>query len=81
MLEDMFDDSSTGSRPIDLDQEKIEKAWTGDRNFSISCELGVHSPTLKAMMNREDLHLCAAVSICHVLVVFLSYSVHIPVIY
>ena len=77
----MIDDSSTGSRPIDMDQEKIEKALTGDRNFSISCELAVRYPTLKAMLNREDLHLCMAVSICHILVVFLSYSVHIPVIY
>ena len=77
----MIDDSSTGSRPIDMDQEKIEKALTGDRNFSISCELAVRYPTLKAMLNSEDLHLRAAVSICHILVVFLSYSVHIPVIY
>ncbi len=50
-------------------------------NFSISCELGVRYQTLKAMLNREDLHLRMAVSICHILVVFLSYSVHIPVIY
>ena len=70
MLEDMIDDSRAGSRPIDMDQEKIEKALTGDRNFSISCELGVRYPTLKAMLNREDLHLRKAVSICHILVIF-----------
>jgi hypothetical protein len=29
---------------------------TGDRNFSISIELGVHYPSLLAMINREDLH-------------------------
>ena len=70
MLEDMIDDSRAGSRPIDMDQEKIEKALTGDRNFSISCELGVRYPTLKAMLNREDLHLRKAVSICHIPVIF-----------
>jgi hypothetical protein len=37
---------------------------TGDRNFSISCELGVRYPTLRAMMNREDLHLSKTVR-CH----------------
>ncbi len=37
------------------------KALTGDRNFSISCELGVRYPTLLAMINREDLHLQKAV--------------------
>ena len=35
----------------------MAKALTGDRNFSISCELGVRYPTLLAMINREDLHL------------------------
>ena len=70
MLEDMIDDSRAGSRPIEMNQEKIEKALNGDRNFSIFCELGVRYPTLKAMLNREDLHLCIAVSISHILVIF-----------
>ena len=37
--------------------DQIGKALTGDRDFSNSCEFGVRYPTLKAMMNREDLHL------------------------
>jgi hypothetical protein len=32
----------------------IQQALTGDRNFSISCQLGVQYPTLKAMLSRED---------------------------
>ncbi len=79
MLEDMIDDTTSGSRPIDMDQAKIEQALSGDRNLSISCELGVRFPTLKAMLNREDLHLRIVVSICHILVLFLSYFCHIPV--
>ena len=63
MLEDMIDDSSAGSRPMEMDQEKMEKALTSDRNFSISCELGVRYPNLRAMLNREDLHLRTTVSI------------------
>ena len=63
MLEDMIDDSSAGSRPMEMDQEKMEKALTSDRNFSISCELGVCYPTLGAMLNREDLHLRSIVSV------------------
>ncbi len=39
----------------------MTKALTGDRNFSISCEVGVRYPTLLAMINREDLHLLKAV--------------------
>jgi hypothetical protein len=35
----------------------MAKSLTGDRNFSISCELGVRYPTLLAIMNREYLHL------------------------
>ena len=66
MLEDMIDDSSAGSRPMEMDQEKMEKALTSDRNFSISCELGVRLlryPTLRAMLNREDLDLRTTVSV------------------
>ncbi len=72
MLEDMIDDTTSESRQIDMDQAKIEQALKGDRNFSISCELGVRYPTLRAMLNCEDLHLCMEVSICHILVLFLS---------
>ena len=50
MLEDMIDDSE--SHPIDMDQAKIEQALKGDRNFSISCELGVRYPTLKACQSH-----------------------------
>ena len=77
MLEDMLDDSE--SRPIAMDQAKIEQALNGDRNFSISCELGVRYPTLKAMLNQEDLpvHLCMAVSVFHILVILLYYTCHI----
>ena len=65
MLEDMLDsDGNDGeSRALEMDQAKIEKALNGDRNFSISCELGVRYPTLKAMLNREDLHLRISVSL------------------
>ncbi len=42
---------------IQLDRTQMAKALTGDRCFSISCKLGVHYPTLLAMMNQEDLHL------------------------
>jgi hypothetical protein len=75
MLEDMLDDSE--SRPIAMDQAKIEQALNGDRNFSISCELGVRYPTLKAMLNHEDLHLRMAVSVFHILDIFLYYTCHI----
>ena len=75
MLEDMLDDSE--SRPIAMDQAKIEQALYGDRNFSISCELGVRYPTLKAMLNHEDLHLRMAVSVFPILDIFLYYTCHI----
>jgi hypothetical protein len=63
MLEDMLDANNCDSRPVELDQTKIEQALNGDRNFSISCELGVRYPTLKAMINRADLHHRISVSI------------------
>ena len=63
MLEDMLDGNDCESRPLELDQAKIEQALNGDRNFSISCELGVRYPTLMAMLNREDLHLRISVSL------------------
>ncbi len=40
---------------------ELQKALTGDRNFSISCLFGVCYPTLWAMMNREDVHLLKTV--------------------
>ena len=63
MLEDMLDGNDGESRALEMDQAKIEQALNGDRNFSISCELGVRYPTLKAMLNREDLHLRVSVSL------------------
>ena len=64
MLEDMLDDNEGEDRKLAIDQDKIQQALTVtvDRNFSISCELGVRYPMLKAMLNREDLHL--RVSVC-----------------
>ncbi len=44
-----------------IDQDKIEQALTGDRNFIIACELGVRYPTLKAMLSREHLHIRTSV--------------------
>jgi hypothetical protein len=55
LLEDMVGPGE--AREFQLDQTRMAKALTGDRNFSISCELGVHYPTLLAMINRKDLHL------------------------
>jgi hypothetical protein len=40
-----------------LDHSRLEKALTRYRNFSIFCELGVHYPSLLAMINRDNLHL------------------------
>ncbi len=77
MLEDLVDDQDVEARSLALDQAKIEKAFRvhGDRNFSMSCELGVRYPTLKAMLNREDLHLHVGVSL---LFIFLAYvCIHI----
>jgi hypothetical protein len=49
------------ARELQLDRTRMAKALTGDRNFSISCELGVQYPSLLAMMNREDLNLRVSV--------------------
>ena len=59
LLEDMVGQGE--ARAIQLDRTRMEKALTGDRIFSISCELGVHYPSLQAMMNQEDLHLRVSV--------------------
>ena len=84
MLEDMLDDNNYASRPLELDQAKIEQSLTSDRNFSISCELGVRYPTLKAMLNRDDLHLRITVSSgiysMYNLYIYHIYVVYIPVI-
>lgn len=63
MLADLLeaaDCPTTGT--IAVDSLKIQQALEGDRNFSIACELGLRYPTLKAMLNREDLHL--RMSVC-----------------
>jgi hypothetical protein len=62
MLEDMLDVNESDARKLAIDHDKIEQALKGDRNFSISCELGVRYPMLKAMLNSEDLHIRVSVS-------------------
>ena len=72
LLEDMGE-----ARAIQMDRTRMEKALTGDRNFSISCELGVCYPSLRAMMNREDLHLRVSVRFHK----YIIYIIHIQCIY
>jgi hypothetical protein len=61
----------------------MEKALTADRNFSISCELGVCYPSLLAMMNRKDLHLRCSVRFhfyeysCNILCIYIVYVMYI----
>ena len=62
LLEDMIGPGE--ARNIQMEKTRMEKALTGDRNFSISCELGVRYPSLRAMINREDLHLRMSVRLC-----------------
>jgi hypothetical protein len=55
MLEDMLDGNEDAagesvSRQVAIDQDKIQQALSSDRNFSVSCELGVREPVLKAML-------------------------------
>ncbi len=80
MLEDMVDGNDCDSRPLQVDQDKIQVALSGDRNFSIACELGVRYPTLRAMLNREDLHLHISVSFCSYFInninVFVFYEIY-----
>ncbi len=52
------------SRPVVFDRDKMQQALFSDRNFSVSCELGVRYPVLKAVLNREDMHIRTAVSLC-----------------
>jgi hypothetical protein len=61
MLEDMVGPGE--ARAIQLDRTRMAQALTGDRIFSISCELGVRYPSLRAMMNRADLHLRCSVRV------------------
>ena len=60
-LEDMIGPGEAQARQLQMDRTRMEKALTGDRNFSIACELGVRYPTLRAMMNRDNLHLRTSV--------------------
>ena len=60
LLEDMVGPGE--AREIQMERTRMEKALTGDRNFSIACELGVRYPSLRAMINREDLHVRVSVS-------------------
>jgi hypothetical protein len=71
MLEYLVDDQDVEARPLPLDQAKIEKAFHRDRNFSMSCELGIRYLSLKAMLNCEDLHLRVGVSLFFI---FLAYA-------
>ena len=61
LLEDMIGPGEAHARQLQMDRTRMEKALTGDRNFSIACELGVRYPTLRAMMNRDNLHLRTSV--------------------
>ena len=67
MLEDLLDGNEDAagesvSRPVAFDHVKMQQALSSDRNFSISCELEVRYPVLKALLNRRDMHIRAAVS-------------------
>ena len=58
ILTDMLDVAEgpvTGQ--LAVDSAKIQQALDGDKNFSIACELGLRYPTLKAMLNRDELHI------------------------
>ncbi len=58
MLGDMLDVNNDDARKLAIDYDTIEQAISGDRNFSIACKLDVRYPTLKAILNRQDLHIC-----------------------
>ncbi len=61
----------------------IIKSVAHSANFSISCELGVRYPSLRAMMNRDDLHLRTSVRFqingyaYHILCICFVYTTHI----
>ena len=67
MLEDMIDDTRTESRPIEMEMDKIEKALNDDRDFCISCELGLHYPALGPASSHGSKLLIYS---CHILVLF-----------
>ena len=51
MLEDLLDGNEDAggesvSRPVAFDRDKMQQALFSDRNFSVSCELGVRYPVL-----------------------------------
>ena len=79
MLEDLLDGNEDAacesvSRPVAFDHVKMQQALSSDRNFSVSCELGVRYPVLKAILNRKDMHIRPAVSyVC----LNLSYTLYI----
>jgi hypothetical protein len=69
MLEDMLDGNEDAagesvSWPVAIDHDKMQQALSSDHNFSVACELGVCYPVLKAVLNREDMHICTSVSLC-----------------
>jgi len=63
------------SRPVAIDHDKMQQALSSDLDFSVSCELGVRYPVLKAVLNREDMHIRTAVSLCdcHILGIYTVY--------
>jgi hypothetical protein len=61
VLEDMLDVNESDARKSAIDHDKIRQALIGDRNFRISYELRVRYPMLKAMLNREYLHIRVSV--------------------
>ncbi len=71
------------ARAIQLDRTRMEQALTGDRKFSISCQLGVRYPSLRAMMNWADSHLRYSVRFhlydytYHILCICCVYIIHI----
>jgi len=81
LLEDMVGPGE--ARDLQLDRTRMAKALTGDRNFSIPCELGVRYPTLRAMINREDLQLRKSVRfhfngyVYEILSICCVYTIHI----
>ncbi len=40
-----------GSVPVEEDQYQIESVALADRNFNVTCETGIHYPSLVAMLN------------------------------
>jgi hypothetical protein len=73
LLEDMV--GPREARQLLLDRSRMEKTLTDDRIFSISCELGVLYPSLRAMMNREYFHFDGYAY--HILCICCVYTTHI----